>query len=120
MTYITKWRVFIWVFMTSPLWLFAPLVTLLEIGPKFFFPLFVTWFLCGSYIGMNRYVKCPFCSVSIWDWWFSRRKNREAINSEKDMQFYLHLLISVFSVNLAKKYLGELMCPNCASCLEKI
>lgn len=120
MRFIIKWRIFIWTFLSSPLWLIAPITTLFEIDPRFAFPLFFAWFLLGSYLGMKRYVKCPFCSLSILNWWFSRRKNYVASKVEQDLRVYLYLLLSVFSVKMAKKYLGELACPNCASCLEKI
>lgn len=118
MKFLTKWRVFAWLAISSPIWLLAPLVVM--IGATAHFPIFMLllWMAAVIYIGPHKLLRCPECNSSMLSW--RKAARGESGGEQQDpAALQVYLLLSLFSSKLAASYLGDLHCPRCGYLLHK-
>lgn len=130
MNFLSKWRLFAWGLISSPVWLLAPLVALLGIGGHFLFVTLLLWALVAIYLGPHKLLRCPQCDHSMLSWWkkippqdsqpdgTSAAESGSVNNDTAARQVYL--LLALFSSQLAATYLGDLHCPHCGHVLYKM
>ena len=105
---IKRWRWFVCLYLTTPLWLFAPIAMLLPNQWSVASLFFLVVFLLLGFWGLKTQVKCRHCQTSLWSMMRLHQKNKSG-----EQPFFFYLIAAFISRRIANSYFYGTSCPQC-------